>query len=224
VVIHDNGSLGLLSLGNQGIRAGTVKGMKRKRFLGTALLIAFAVAPASAQYSNTGFSFLQAVQERDGNKVTELLDAQGSTVVNFRGDDGAGALHIVTRRRDGDWLRFMVSKGAEVNLANRSGDTALHLAARSGWSEGMDFLLQVGARVDAVNKLGETPLIMAVQQKQAAAVRRLLAAGANPDRADNASGRTARDYARLDSRSTEILRLIEQTKSKKPTSVAGPKL
>ena len=197
--------------------------MRQKGFL-AALLLAAVSVPASGQFISNGYTFLQAVQQRDGNKVTELLSGQTSAVINFRGDDGDGALHIVTRRRDGDWLRFMVSKGADANLANKTGDTALHLASRSGWIEGMDFLLQDGARVDAANRLGETPLIIAVQQKQSAAVRRLLEAGANPDRPDNASGRSARDYAKLDNRSTEILRLIEQTKSKKPASVAGPKL
>ena len=90
--------------------------------------------------------------------------------------------------------------------------------------DGMDALLGAGAKVDRPNRLGETALIMAVQQKQVAAVRRLLEAGANPDKTDNASGRSARDYAKLDTRSTEMIRLIEQTKSKKPAAVAGPKL
>lgn len=189
-----------------------------------AILFGIAAVPATAQLGNNGFMFLQAVEQRDGAKVTELLNAQGSTVVNYRGDDGTGALHIVSRRRDGDWLRFMLIKGADANMQDGNGDTALHIAARSGWTDGMDMLLLVKARVDATNRFGETPLIIAVQQRQAAAVRQLLEAGANPDRPDNASGRSARDYAKLDNRSNEILRLIEQNKAKKPAEVAGPKL
>jgi ankyrin repeat protein len=204
--------------------AGIYKGMRLNAFpVAAAVALSLAPAPVLAQVGTTGFQFLQAVEQRDGAKATEALRSSG-TVVNARGDDGDGALHKIARRRDGEWLRFMLSKGADANLANRSGDTALHLAARSGWMEGVDLLLLVKARVDAANRLGETPLIIAVQQKQIATVRRLLEAGANPDRTDNASGRSARDYARLDARSTEMLRAIEQTAVKKPAAVAGPKL
>ena len=198
--------------------------MTRKSVLVAAYMLALAAAPAGAQFASGGFTFLQAVQQRDGTTATSMLESSGASLVNFRNDEGTGAMHIVTQRRDTQWLRFLMSKGADVNLANGAGDTPLHLASRSGWIEGMDILLDAGARVDRPNRLGETALIMAVQQKQVAAVRRLLEAGANPDRTDNASGRSARDYARLDTRSTELIRLIEQTRSKKPAAAAGPKL
>lgn len=198
--------------------------MNKTRLIAAALLLSAVAAPAAAQLAASGFSFLQAVEQRDGNQVSELLNSQGSTVVNYRGGDGTAALHIVAKRRDGEWLRYLLSKGADANIQTRAGDTPLHIAARSGWVDGIDLLLLVRARVDATNRAGETPLIVAVQQKQAPAVRRFLEAGANPDRTDNASGRSARDYAKLDTRSTEILRLIEQVKSKKPAGVAGPKL
>ena len=191
--------------------------------IAAAVALGLVAAAAPAQVGTASFQFLQAVEQRDGNKATEALRSQG-TVINARGDDGDGALHMIARRRDGEWLRFMLSKGADPNLANRSGDTALHLAARSGWLEGIDLLLLVKARVDAANRLGETPLIIAVQQKQLPTVRRLLEAGANPDRTDNASGRSARDYAKLDNRSADMLRVIEQTAARKPAAVAGPKL
>ena len=199
--------------------------MKLKAFpAALAVLLGAAAVPASAQQlGSSGFEFLQAVEQRDGGKATQVLQGQAS-VINARGDNGDGALHIVARRRDSEWLRFMLSKGADANLANRTGDTALHIAARSGWLEGLDLLLLVKARVDAANRLGETPLIIAVQQKQLPTVRRLLEAGANPDKTDNASGRSARDYARLDTRSADMLRVIDQTKARKPAAVAGPKL
>ena len=219
------GSLGLLNPRNQGIRAGTHKGMMKKaKLAASAMLLSVLATPAVAQVAASGFMFLQAVEQRDGNRVSELLGSQGSAVLNYRGDDGTGALHIVAKRRDAEWLRFLLSKGADANIQTRAGDTPLHIAARSGWIDGIDLLLVVRARVDPINRAGETPLIVAVQQKQAGAVRRFLEAGANPDRTDNASGRSARDYAKLDTRSTEILRLIEQVKSKKPAAVAGPKL
>jgi hypothetical protein len=49
----------------------------------------------------------------------------------------------------------------------------------------------------------------------------LLEAGADPDKTDHASGYSARDYAKRDNRSSEMLRLIESVKSKK-AAVVGP--
>lgn len=64
--------------------------------------------------------------------------------------------------------------------------------------------------------MGETALIVAVQQRQAPIAKLLLEAGANPDKTDNAAGLSARDYAKRDSRSRDILALIESTKKPAP--------
>jgi ankyrin repeat protein len=97
----------------------------------------------------------------------------------------------------------------------------LILAARLNFPEGAARLLMYKALVDKTNKLGETALIVAVQQRQAAIVKMLLEGGADPDKADHASGYSARDYAKRDSRSTNMLKLIETVKSKKATAI-GP--
>lgn len=196
-----------------------------KRFkLLAALCLVGVTVPATAQFANSGYAFLQAVRERDGGKATELLKAPGSTVVNFRDDKGDAALHILAGRRDLQWMGFMISQKADVNLGNRAGDTPLIIAARIGFLEGVDLLLQRRAQVDRTNRLGETALIVAVQQRQLPVIRRLVEAGANPDRTDNATGRSARDYAKLDARGTELLRILDTAKPQKPASVAGPTL
>ena len=69
--------------------------------------------------------------------------------------------------------------------------------------------------VDKTNRLGETALIVAVQQRQPAIVSTLLKLGANPDKTDHAAGYSARDYAKRDTRSRELLKLIETVKSQK---------
>ena len=81
----------------------------------------------------------------------------------------------------------------------------------------------IGANVDVGNRRGETALIVAVQQRQPQIVEMLLRAGANPDKADFAAGYTARDYAKRDSRSKELIRLIETVKSTR-RKAAGPSL
>jgi ankyrin repeat protein len=197
---------------------------KRSAGLGALLLMSLAV-PAAAQVASAGYSFLQAVRERDGSKATDLVQQPGSTVLNYRDDRGEAALHIVTAQRDLTWLRFLLGKGADANIANRDGDTPLIIAARIGFAEGADVLLGRGAQVDRTNRRGETALIIAVQQRNVALVRLLAERGANPDRTDNATGRSARDYAKLDSRGPELLRALDAAKTApKPVIVAGPKL
>lgn len=199
--------------------------MIMKRAALGALLLMSVSLPAAAQLASPGYTFLQAVRERDGNKATDLLQQPGSRVVNYRDDKGEAAIHVVTQRRDLTWLRFLAAQGADINVATSSGDTPLIIAARIGFVEGADALLGRGAQVDKPNRLGETPLIIAVQQRNLPLVRLLAERGANPDRTDNATGRSARDYARLDRRGPEMLRVMDQAKAaKKPVEVAGPKL
>ena len=196
--------------------------MKMLRLAGFALVLGMVAAPLPAQQmASDGEAFIKAVREANGAKATELLNARGSTVVNYRGYDGDNALHVVTRRRDGDWLAFMLSKRADPNVGNKTGDTPLLIASRIGFTEGARTLLAFGAKVDLANKLGETPLIVAVQQRQPQTVRLLLESGANPDKADHAAGYSARDYAKRDRRSGELLRLIESVKSTRKAAV-GP--
>lgn len=154
-------------------------------------------APVGAQMFSEGFEFLKAVKERDGDTVTDTLNKPGSVVVNTRDlSSGETALHIVTRRRDAVWIRFLTQKGANPNIADKGGVTPLVLASNLGFVDGVEALIKAGARVDVANDSGETPLIAAVHRRDVGLVRMLLANGANPDRNDN-SGRSARDYADL---------------------------
>lgn len=181
-----------------------------------------AVAPATAQkIESDGEAFLTALRESNGSKAYNLVEGHGSTVVNYRGEGGEAALHIVVRSRNSNWIGYLLANGADPNVGDKNGDTPLILAARSGYGEGVARLLMAHAQVDKANRLGETALITAVQQRQAGIVTALLKLGANPDKADHASGYSARDYAKRDSRSTEMLRLIETVKSRVPP-VAGP--
>lgn len=176
--------------------------------------------PAQAQFRG-GYAFLQAVEARDGTKATEALQ-DDSTLINSRHPDrGETALAIVAKRRDTTWLRFLLAKGADPALADRQGMTPLMHAALLNFTDGADELLDARAPVDQTNRRGETALILAVQTKNVAMVRLLMRRGANPDRADHVAGMSARDYAKRDDRTGQIIALLD-AKSDAPQRDLGP--
>ncbi len=189
-------------------------------------MLALGAAPVIAQgfgSSSEGEAFLKAVEDGDNSKAVPLLDSPTSRVVNYRGYKGDTALHIVTRKRETDWVGYLLRKGADPNIGDSNGDTPLMIAARIGYEEAADWMVRLGARIDADNRRGETALIIAVQQRQPRMVELLLKAGANPDKADHSAGYSARDYAKRDTRNPGLLKLIDTVKSTKK-AVAGPTL
>jgi ankyrin repeat protein len=191
--------------------------MVRKQFLLAAMTAATLwSASAAAQGLTDAERFVTAVRERDGGKAMEILSARGPTILNARDDKGDTALVLAMARRDEDWALFLLQQGADPDTAARNGDTPLIAAARVGYSGGASALISRKAKVNLANRMGETPLIVAVQQRHLPIVRLLLAAGADPDEADTAAGYSARDYAKRDTRSRDILKLIETSKPAKP--------
>ena len=191
-----------------------------------AAFLATASVPAAAQmnFSNS-YTFLKAVKERDGDKVTDLLSSPSNFVINTKETStGIGALHIVASGRDLNWLSLLLGKGAKADLQNGSGETALTIASQLGWAEGAELLLRRGAAVDLANNRGETPLILAVQKRDLAMVRLLLSKGANPKRTDSVAGYSAMDYAKQDARGAAIVKLLEASAAPAAKPVAGPKL
>jgi len=200
-------------------------GSYRRGLAGAAALAAAAMlwqAPASAQHS-AGYTFIQGVKNRDFGEVSGVLNQPGNAVIDTRDrDTGEGALHIVTRARDTEWLLFLLRESANPDIRDRDGNTPLHIAAQMGYPEAIRWLLVVEADVNAANGRGETPLIMAVQQHKAEVVRQLIDAGANPDLTDNVVGMSARDYARRDARGAAILALLENARPAAQGAIVGP--
>lgn len=177
---------------------------------------ALLASPAAAQSisNNAGYDFTEAVKKSDGDKATQLLESHSKGFVDTKDGDGNTGLLIAIARGDEQWTGFLLTKGADPNLAGKGGDTPLIAATRVGFENAIEWLLALGAKVDGPNRMGETPLIVAVQQREAPIVRQLLNAGADPDRTDHAAGYSARDYAARDPRARDILKLIEDKKPK----------
>lgn len=188
---------------------------------GLALALMLVGQPLQAQMSD-GYEFLKAVKDRDGTVVINALAEPGNILVNTRDlASGQGALHIVTARRDTQWIRFLTARGANPNLADKDGVTPLVIASNIGFVDGAEALLNAGARVDVTNSAGETPLIAAVHRRDMPMLRLLLGKGADPDRADN-SGRTARDYAQLSGGSLALAEIEKADAARASAGQAAP--
>lgn len=190
-----------------------------------AAAIALSPAPADAQQKSASYTFLEAVRDADGTKVTEILNQPGQSIINTKDrSTGEAALHIVAKRGDATYLRFLLGKGANPNIQDGQGNTPAMLATEAGFADGLEILSRAKANLNLGNSRGETPLIRAVQQRNADMVRILLAAGANPDQTDMLAGMSARDYARRDGRSAPILKLMDAANRKPAANVSGPTL
>ena len=190
----------------------------RRPLLAAALMLV--AAPAFAQLSGSpGYTFLQAVREAKGDDVIATLSKPGATIINTRDPStGEGALHIVVKRGDATYLRYLLQMGADPNLRDDKGTTPLLLAVTEGETDLIPILVAGRASPNIGNNAGETPLIRAVPM-----VRELLAAGADPDQTDVIAGQSARDYATRDPRNTAVAHLLADVPKKAKSNVAGPK-
>lgn len=192
------------------------------------LVVAFLIvaAPAAAQLGRSdGYAFLQSVRNAKNDEVLAALNKPGSQVINTRdATTGEGALHIVIKRGDAQYLNFLLSKGADPNLRDGRNNTPLMVAVESGHGELVPLLLAARANPNLGNASGETPLIRATQRRDVALVRTLVAGKADPDQRDTIAGLSARDYATRDGRAPAIIKFFAETPKITRAPVAGPKL
>lgn len=199
--------------------------MRVKAWAAAVALACVAASGAQGQQFSEGYRFLEAVRKADGAAVTKILNNPSTRIIDTRSDSGEGALHIVAKRGDVAYLGFLLGKGADPNLRDGQGDTPLLTALLTGFIPGAEVLLKRGGNVNLANSRGETPLIRAVQLRNAEAVRLLLASGADPDQTDNVAGMSARDYAKVDTRSPVVAKMLaDAEKVRTRRAVAGPKL
>jgi ankyrin repeat protein len=192
------------------------------------MALALAIMPVSlgaqglGPNASEGEAFLSAVKEGNTNKAVELVSQPGSRVANYKGYDGSTPLLVVTKKRELQWVGFLLNKGADPNVGDSNGDTPLIVAAGIGFEEAAAYLINRGAKVDLANRQGQTALGRAVQARQPRMVEQMLRAGANPDKPDRVTGYTPRDYAKRDTRNPQLLKLIETVKPAAKKPVAGP--
>lgn len=184
-----------------------------------------AALPVAAQFQSDSYKFLTAVRDAKGNDVIAALNKPGNTLVNTRDvTSGETAIHITVKRGDSLFTRYLIERGADTNARDGKGNTPLILAVIGGYDNLIPILTDANANPNLANSSGETPLIIAVHRRDPEMIRMLLKAGADPDQPDSLAGKSARDYANQDTRSTMLAKLFADTPKKPRRSVAGPRL
>lgn len=99
-------------------------------------------------------------------ETVKRLIKENPELVNSRNSTGRFPLEMAAQTGQTDIVKFLLEKGADVNL-NRGGATALHMAAiYGGKTEVITLLLENGADINARTGNGYTPLNLAVIGKQ----------------------------------------------------------
>lgn len=190
-----------------------------------ALMLSTTVSVSAQLGQSQSYKFLEAIRGEKGEEVQQLLNQPGSVIINTKDySSGETALHIVVKRGDPVYTRFLLQRGANPNLRDGKGNTPLMAAVSAGAGSIVPLLITGKANVNIANDSGETPLIRAVQRRDMQVIRDLLAAGADPDQVDNLAGLSARDYVHQDTRSPAIAKLIDETPKRERRAVSGPNL
>jgi ankyrin repeat protein len=102
--------------------------------------------------------------------------------------DGNSALHTAAMLQDAQYLRLLLTEGAQVNVRNAvTGATPLAAAVLAGREEQLRLLLAAGADTTLSDRLGDTPLHLAAKINAPHLALLLLQAGADA-RARNQQG------------------------------------
>jgi len=127
------------------------------------------------------FSYAQDIFAASYNgdfETVKRLIAADPKLVNAKNSNGRFSLEMAAQTGQVEIVRFLLEKGAEVNM-NRGGATALHMAALyGGKTELITLLLEKRADMNARTGEGATPLNLAVTGKQKAVAELLLDKGA----------------------------------------------
>jgi ankyrin repeat protein len=125
--------------------------MKRNKIILTGMLIFIFVIPVSAAEIH------DAASSGDLGKVKALLSTDPK-LVNTKDSVGRTPLHRASRGVHLEVIKYLVQKGADINVLDKNGIAAMHSLAARGHGEAIAFLIQKGAKVNIGDSMNTTPL------------------------------------------------------------------
>lgn len=91
--------------------------------------------------------------------------------------EGNAPIHLAIKQDKLDMVNYLVSHGANKNIADGDGNTPLHLLIPKGDVERVRFLVMQGADVNARNKAGKTPYTICAEYNNAPMAQIIVDAG-----------------------------------------------
>jgi ankyrin repeat protein len=150
-----------------------------------------------------------AVRAGDLEKVRMLLESHADWL-NSPDQNQKTPLHLALESGHIDIARYLIEKGADINLKDKDKAAPLHNAAYLGNLEIVDLLLNKGAAaLNEGNFRGQTPLHFACERGYPEVVSRLLDAGADIEARD-VIGRTPLMTTAM-SRNMEVVKILIKT-------------
>ena len=129
--------------------------------------------------NKSGDTSLHAVAWGTGNvDVAKLIISKNKTIVNSKNGYGATPLHIAVHKENFELVKFLISKGSDVNVSQKDGLTPLHFAT-IGNIEVAKVIVAAGAHIDTKSNNGNTPLCDAVYNGHTEVAKFLISQGAD---------------------------------------------
>lgn len=138
-------------------------------------------------YCSAGFNaFLVAAQSGDNKNLQLLLD-KGISVntIGQKTYEGQTALMSAANGNHLDTVKFLISRGANINATRHNGLTALMIASQVGNEKLVEYLIQNGADINLITNDGADAFIWAAQNGNVSCAALLLDAGADINHMDN---------------------------------------
>jgi ankyrin repeat protein len=166
------------------------------------IVIVPAVAPARepTPAGRAKVDIFRAIELGDLARVKTLLEE--GVKIDAVDDFGYSPLHTASFEHQDAILRYLIDKGADLNLPDRkNGSRLLHYAANLNQLAAAEAALAKGARLDVEDGYGNQPLWNAVfndkgRNARIEMVKLFMAHGADPDH-KNRSGRSPRDLVKI---------------------------
>jgi ankyrin repeat protein len=122
-----------------------------------------------------------AIVKNDLNAVKDELEKDIS-ILNSKDNKGYPPIIIAVSESRTHIVKFLLEKGADINMTNHDGITALIIASNRGYKDIVQLLLEKGADINKANNNGETPLYAASVKNYTQIVSILLDNGAEVDK------------------------------------------